>query len=154
MPGRVTRRELLRTTAAAGLATLAPSLPAAEDRERRTFVVGHRGLLHSAPENTLAAFRGCLALRVGFEFDVRRTNDGQLVCLHDATLDRTTSGTGRLADRTLNELRRLDAGSWFDDSFHGERVPTVNEVLALVAERATDSTFIAVDLKETGHGID
>jgi glycerophosphoryl diester phosphodiesterase len=111
-------------------------------------------LLQLAPENTLAAFRGCLALRVGFEFDVRRTKDSQLVCLHDDTLDRTTTGTGRLAERTLDEVRQLDAGSWFDDSFRGERAPTVEEVLALLAQQATDSTLVAVDLKETGSGIE
>src|SRR5436190_6311158 len=80
----------------------------------RPAAIGHRGLLQSAPENTLSAFRACLALRVGFEFDVRPTRDGQLVCLHDETVDRTTSGRGQLADLTLAELRRLDAGSWFD----------------------------------------
>src|SRR3954468_7194776 len=94
----------------------------------RPLVVGHRGLMHAAPECTLAGFRACLALRVGFEFDVRRTKDGELVCLHDTTLDRTTSGRGRLADLTLAELRQLDAGSRFDPAFHGERVPRIEDV--------------------------
>src|SRR5881396_282402 len=76
----------------------------------RPLVVGHRGLMQAAPECTLAGFRACLALRVGFEFDVRRTKDGTLVCLHDATLDRTTDGRGSLADLTFAQVRMLDAG--------------------------------------------
>src|SRR3954452_16173528 len=100
----------------------------------RPLVVGHRGLMHSAPECTLAGFKACLALRVGFEFDVRRTKDGQLVCLHDPTLDRTTLfRNGPLADITLDQLRQLDAGLRFDAAFRGERVPTIDEILALAA---------------------
>jgi glycerophosphoryl diester phosphodiesterase len=58
-------------------------------------IVAHRGLLHHAPENTLANFRACLELRLGFEFDVEQTKDGHLVCIHDGTVDRTTNGTGK-----------------------------------------------------------
>src|SRR5437763_9792315 len=76
----------------------------------RPLVVGHRGLMHAAPECTLAGFRACLALRVGFEFDVRRCSDGTLVCLHDPTLDRTTDGHGSLAEFTFDQVRKLDAG--------------------------------------------
>src|SRR3954452_14011142 len=83
----------------------------------RPLVVGHRGLMHAAPECTLPGFRACLALGVGFEFDVRRTMDGELVCLHDPTLDRTTDGRGSLAALTLEQLRKLDAGSRFDVAF-------------------------------------
>src|SRR5437879_4713714 len=79
----------------------------------RPVVVGHRGLIHAAPECTLAAFRACLALRIGFEFDVRRTKDGVLVCLHDATVDRTTDGRGSLADLPYDQLKKLDAGIRF-----------------------------------------
>src|SRR5262245_19301782 len=86
-------------------------------------VIGHRGLMHAAPECTLAGFRACLALQVGFEFDVRRCQDGTLVCLHDATLDRTTDGRGELAKITFEQLRKLDAGSRFDPAFRGQRVP-------------------------------
>jgi len=65
-----------------------PLMSNAED----PLIVAHRGLLHHAPENTLAYFRACLELRIGFEFDVERTKDGQLVCVHDDTVDRTTNG--------------------------------------------------------------
>src|SRR6478672_11430748 len=85
----------------------------------RPQVIGHRGLLQSAPENTLAGFRACLDLRVGFEFDVRRTSDGQLVCLHDQTLERTTNGKGLLSGLPWSEVEKLDAGGWFDPAFRG-----------------------------------
>jgi glycerophosphoryl diester phosphodiesterase len=122
--------------------------------ENRPLIIGHRGLLHGAPENTLAGFRACLALRFGFEFDVRRTKDGQLVCLHDETLERTTNGKGRLAELSVGEVRRLDAGSRFDVAFRGEAVPAVEEILALVGQQSSDSSLIAVDLKDAGGGIE
>ena len=116
----------------------------------RALIVAHRGLLRHAPENTLANFRACLELRLGFEFDVERTKDGQLVCIHDNTVDRTTNGTGKVSDLTLDEIRRLDAGGWFDDKFAGEKVPTIDEVLKLVAEYQQLDVLIAVDLKAEG----
>lgn len=117
-------------------------------------VVAHRGLLHHAPENTLANFRACLELRIGFEFDVQRTRDGHLVCIHDTTVDRTTNGNGNVAAMTLAEVRQLDAGSWFDPSFADERVPTVDEVLKLVAGHRDQNVLIAVDLKTADVGPD
>ncbi len=113
----------------------------------RPLVVAHRGLLLHAPENTLANFRACLELRIGFEFDVQQTKDGHLVCIHDSTLDRTTDGTGKVAEKTLAELRTLDAGRWFAPSFTGERVPTIDEVLELVAEYERHDVLLAADLK-------
>ena len=70
-----------------------------------------------------------------------------MVCIHDDTLERTTNGTGKVADRTLKEIRQLDAGSWFDTKFAGEKVPTVEEVLKLVADHRQKEVLIAVDLK-------
>jgi glycerophosphoryl diester phosphodiesterase len=110
-------------------------------------VVAHRGLLLEAPENTLANFRACLELRLGFEFDVRRTKDGQLVCLHDDTVDRTSDGKGRVTDLTLDQLRRLDAGRWFSPEFAGERIPTIDEVFALAAAHRGKAVLLAVDIK-------
>ena len=120
----------------------------------RPLVVGHRGLLHAAPENTLAGFTACLELRVGFEFDVRRSKDGELVCLHDATVDRTTNGKGPLAELLSKDVFRLDAGGWFGRRFRGERVPRVAEILSQIEKRGSEATLIAVDLKETGDGIE
>jgi glycerophosphoryl diester phosphodiesterase len=110
-------------------------------------VVGHRGLPTHAPEETLATFRACIDLRVGVELDVRRTRDGQLVCLHDATVDRTTDGKGKVADLSLRELCQLDAGKKFDASFTGERVPTLDEFFTLLHERKS-AILVAIDLKE------
>jgi len=110
-------------------------------------IVAHRGLLRHAPENTLANFRACLELRLGFEFDVERTKDGHLVCIHDGTVDRTTNGTGKVSEMTLAQIRELDAGSWFDPKFAGEKVPTVEEVLKLIAEYRQHNILVAVDLK-------
>lgn len=117
-------------------------------------IVAHRGLLRHAPENTLANFRACLELRLGFEFDVRRTRDGELVCIHDDMVDRTTDGTGRVADLTFAEIRRLDAGSWFAPEFTREKVPTVEEVLQLLAGYPHDNVPAAVDLKADGVATD
>ncbi|MFT5326723.1 MAG: glycerophosphoryl diester phosphodiesterase [Planctomycetaceae bacterium] len=117
-------------------------------------IVAHRGLLRHAPENTLANFRACLELRLGFEFDVERTKDGHLVCIHDGTVDRTTNGTGKVSELTLAQLRELDAGRWFDPKFVGEKVPTVDEVLKLIAEYRQHDVLIAVDLKAANVGQD
>jgi glycerophosphoryl diester phosphodiesterase len=136
------------------LACRLPGAQGAEPPQSRLLVVGHRGLMQQAPENTLAGFRACLALRVGFEFDVARTRDGQLVCLHDATLDRTTDGQGKLSDRTASEVHRFDAGARFDPAFRGERVPAIDEIFALLAAEARGETLIAVDMKATGEGIE
>lgn len=118
--------------------------------DTRPAVVGHRGLLRHAPENTLAGFAACLELGLGFELDVRRTRDGHLVCLHDADVRRTTDGEGAVSDLTLAELRRLDAGGRFDASFAGLRVPTLEEVFALARQRGRPGLLIALDLKVEG----
>jgi glycerophosphoryl diester phosphodiesterase len=129
------------------LLVAAACAPAAAADPPQPLIVAHRGLLHHAPENTLANFRACLELRIGFEFDVERTKDGHLVCIHDDTVDRTTNGSGKVSELTLDEIRRFDAGSWFDPKFAGEKVPTVEEVLKLVAEYRQHDILVAVDLK-------
>lgn len=115
-----------------------------------TQVVGHRGLVRHAPEETMADFDACIDLRVSFELDVRKTRDGQLVCLHDDTVDRTTNGRGKVADLSLREVQKLEAGRKFDPTFTGERVPTLDEVFARVKERKATSLTVAVDLKAPG----
>lgn len=93
-------------------------------------VIGHRGAASSAPENTIASFRAAASLGVAMvEFDVKLTADGRPVIFHDETLDRTTDGHGRLLDKTLDQVRALDAGVWFEPEFAGERVPTLEETL-------------------------
>lgn len=103
------------------------------------FVAGHRGDRAGAPENTLPALQAAFDHDLPFvETDVQLTADGHAVLLHDRTLDRTTDGTGPVAEVTLAELRRLDAGSWFDAKYAGTRVPLLEEFLDLMpAERGT-----------------
>jgi len=110
-------------------------------------IVAHRGLLRHAPENTLANFRASIELGIGFEFDVARTADGHLVCIHDDSVGRTTGGQGIVSEMTLAELRKLDAGRWFDTRFAGQKIPTIDEVLALIASSPNSGAVYAADLK-------
>ncbi len=97
-------------------------------------IIAHRGAKAAAPENTLAAMRRAHAEGASWvEFDVKLTHDGVPVVIHDETLERTTNGRGRVADLTLDQIRRFDAGRWFSPAFVGERVPTLSETLALLA---------------------
>lgn len=111
-------------------------LPAARSM-RPLRAIAHRGASRVAPENTLPAIRAALELGAEFiELDVRETADGIAVLMHDATVDRTTSGIGQVAELTLAELQQLDAGSWFGAAFVGTRVPTLRDALALIRGRA------------------
>lgn len=116
--------------------------------------VAHRGLLRDAPENTLPNFTTCLDVQMGFEFDVRRSRDGVLVCIHDDTLDRTTDGRGPVAERTLAELQQLDAGTWFGSSFRERRIPTIDAVLQRIADRPAAAGIYAVDLKAEDQAVE
>ena len=98
-------------------------------------VIGHRGAAELAPENTMAAFAKAAELGTGFELDVTLSSDGQVVVIHDDTLDRTTDGDGAVSNRSLQELRQLDAGSWYSNDFARERVPTLAEVLGVFGGR-------------------
>lgn len=89
-----------------------------------------------APENTLPAFRKAVELGVEYlEVDVQQTTDGHLVVLHDKSVSRTTNGGGNLREYTLDELKKLDAGTWFSDAFKGEQVPTLQEVVNVLDDR-------------------
>lgn len=98
--------------------------------------IAHRGASGRAPENTHAAFAAALALGAeAIELDCQLSADGELVVIHDETLERTTDGRGPVGDRTWSELARLDAGTWFDRSYEGERLPRLADVLAQVRDR-------------------
>lgn len=96
-------------------------------------IIGHRGARFEAPENTLPGFRYALELGVtATEFDIHLTADGQLAIIHDATVDRTTNGSGEIHTFTMDELRALDARSIFPDWPEPCRIPTLAEVLEVV----------------------
>ncbi|MEW6031212.1 MAG: glycerophosphodiester phosphodiesterase [Chloroflexota bacterium] len=106
-------------------------------------VFGHRGACAHAPENTLASFELALAQGAGgLELDAKLSADGHVVVHHDATLERTTNGRGRVSQTPLSALRELDAGSFFSERFRGEKIPTLDEVFESIGKRA----FINVEL--------
>lgn len=114
----------------------------------RVLTIAHRGYSAAAPENTLAAFRKAVELKPDFmECDVRQTKDGELIVIHDATLDRTTNGSGKVADMTFDELRKLDAGSWFAPEFSDEKLPTLDEVIEVAKDTGVK---LIVEIKEPG----
>ncbi|GAB6929452.1 glycerophosphodiester phosphodiesterase family protein [Paenibacillus sp. JCM 10914] len=106
--------------------------------------IAHRGASGYAPENTLAAFAKADEMGADMlELDVQRSSDGQLVVIHDMTVDRTSNGKGKVGNMTLSELRRLDVGSWYSADFKDEVIPTLQEVLMRFGER----TGLLIELK-------
>ncbi|WP_375450045.1 glycerophosphodiester phosphodiesterase [uncultured Devosia sp.] len=98
---------------------------------------GHRGHSAGAPENTLAAFRKAFEFAgkdVTCETDLGITADGELILMHDKTVDRTTNGLGIAQDMTYSEIAKLDAGRWFGAEFAGEQVPLLRDALKLAQE--------------------
>ncbi len=103
---------------------------------RDIIIEAHRGSSTDCPENTMAAFRRAVDLGApSIELDIHESRDGELVVMHDSTVDRTTDGKGAIAELTVSALRRLDCGRWKGETFAGERVPTLEEVLAFVTPR-------------------
>jgi glycerophosphoryl diester phosphodiesterase len=114
-------------------------------------IIAHRGYRKRYPENTLAAFAAAFDAGAGMvELDVTLTMDRRVVVLHDDTLDRTTDGRGQVRGFTLEELKQLDAGSWFDPRFTGERLPTLEEVLNLCPARGMVNIEIKAGAFEAG----
>jgi glycerophosphoryl diester phosphodiesterase len=110
---------------------------------KQPVVFAHRGASGYAPENTLAAFSHALKLGAeAIELDVKLTRDGQVVVLHDQTVDRTTSGHGDLREFTLAQVQELDAGSHFSAQFAGEKVPSLEQVF----EQFGKKLFINIEL--------
>lgn len=115
----------------------------------RIICIAHRGASGQghAPENTLAAFREAIEIGVdGVECDVHCTKDEQVVVIHDNTLNRTTDKRGAVGKLTLDEIKKADAGSWFDPVFTGERVPTLRELLELTKGKV----ITVVEIKRDG----
>ncbi len=115
----------------------------------RPLVIAHRGASRVAPPNTLAAFLKAVELGAdGVELDVHLSADGVPVVIHDDTVDATTDGSGWVADMSVAQLKQLDAGSWFDSVFAGERIPTLEEVLQTVGARL----LVNIELKSNPSG--
>lgn len=98
-------------------------------------ILAHRGDLAHAPENTLPSFQQALQKGAdGVELDAKLTADGHVIVIHDMTVDRTTNGKGRVASFKLEDIRKLDAGSWFNEKFRGAQVPKLEEVFELIGK--------------------
>lgn len=111
--------------------------------------IGHRGASARAPENTLVSFETAIGDGAdGLEFDVRLTRDGVPIVLHDATVDRTTTGRGAVAALDLAQIRRLDAGAWFAPRFRGERVPTLADTLDLARGRCGVNIELKIETRD------
>ncbi len=116
----------------------------------QTIVFGHRGAKAYAPMNTIPAFE--LAYEqgaVGIELDVHRSKDGYPVIVHNFTVDETTNGDGTVTEMTLEELKALDAGSWFSEEFKGVQIPTLDEVFEAVGNKLLVNVEIKFDDRET-----
>ncbi len=99
-------------------------------------IIGHRGCAGYAPENTLEAIHSAADMGVEWvELDVKLTKDDIPVLFHDETLGRTTNSSGNVADKTLSELKELDCGSWYGESFTGLQIPTLEEAIDVLLER-------------------
>jgi glycerophosphoryl diester phosphodiesterase len=110
-------------------------------------VIAHRGSSGAAPENTMAAFKKAISAGADMvELDVHLSRDGDVMVIHNDSVEEKTDGRGRVADLTRRELQALDAGSWFNQDFAGERIPSLEEVLAL----AGGNILVNVEIK-TGY---
>lgn len=117
-------------------------------KDKEFEIIAHKGASGIAPENTITSFQKALDLGVDMiELDVRHTKDEEIVVFHDSTLERTTNGRGLVEDKTLAELKELDAGAWFHPDFEGEKVPTLKEVLDLIDGQCK----VLIEIKHMDH---
>lgn len=134
-----------------GAETFAASPDTQTAAKRVTQIIAHRGASIERPECTLAAIQRAIEVRAtAVEIDVRTSLDGELFILHDATLNRTTNGDGPANALTLVELQQLDAGSWFDEGYRGEKIPTLIQAASACRGRID----LLLDLKEQGDDYD
>ena len=132
----IPKRQIVATLCLAGFAATAWGQDTSHLRSDSVDVIAHRGASAYAPENTIAAFG--LAHEMGadwFELDCTLTRDDEIIVIHDDTVDRTTDGTGLVVELTLAELKKLDAGTWKDPKYAGERLPTLDESLNFARDR-------------------
>lgn len=127
------------------------SIPSGLDLKGTTehpLIIAHRGFRRLYPENTIIAFEA--AINAGahmIELDVTLSRDRRLIVIHDDTLDRTTNGVGPVKDMDLADIQKLDAGSWFDPRFQGEKVPTLEEVI----DCCTNRIMVNIEIKTSTH---
>ncbi len=112
--------------------------------------MGHRGIRGLAPENTLASFRMAHSATRFFELDTMLCGTGELVVIHDETIDRTTTGKGQVSELSLTEIQSFDAGSFFSKNFQKEKIPTLREVFTELPE----NSFFDVEVKSFGFEAD
>lgn len=120
----------------------------------KTEVFAHRGSKGTHPENTLAAFREAILVGSdGIELDIHLSKDGEMIVIHDETVDRTTNGIGEVCKLSLAELKALDAGSWFSPIYKDEKIPTLLEVVDLLEELEFHG-ILNIELKTDHHPYD
>ncbi len=114
----------------------------------KVLVIGHRGAMGYAPENTMASFQRGLEMGSDvIELDIHMSRDGELIVMHDGDVSRTTNGSGHIKEMTLEEIRLLDAGSHFSSEYRGERIPLLLDVLAW----AKDKVPLVIEVKGDPH---
>lgn len=115
-----------------------------------TLIFAHRGANQHCPENTMSAYKKAHQLGVdGIEVDVHLSRDAVPVLIHDLTVNRTTNGKGKVSDKTVSELKKLDAGNWFSPKFRLEKIPTLDEFLHWIKET---SLLINIEIKAAERG--
>ncbi|MBX3149297.1 hypothetical protein KF728_04000 [Candidatus Obscuribacterales bacterium] len=132
--------------AAASILLSSSVFPAFAAESKRPLVIAHRGGKKWAPENTMAGFAKSLKAGAdGVELDIHRCKSGELVVIHDETLDRTTDGKGFIKDKTWDELKTLSAGKWYSDEFAEEKLPLLTDVLKL----ADGKMIVNIEIKNS-----
>lgn len=115
------------------------------DPKQGPYISGHRGASRNAPENTMAAFEKAMELNADLiELDVHLTQDDVPVVIHNHTVDETTNGSGEVRNWTWDQLKQLDAGGWFDESYRGVTIPALEDVLCW----AYGKTGVSIELKQ------
>ncbi len=123
-----------------------PPLPTSWTQRPTPLIIGHRGAGNLALENTFAAFHLAIEKKFdGIEMDLQLSKDGSVIVFHDPDLERLTNGAGKVTEKTLAELKQLDAGNKFSEKFVNERIPTFDEVLQLVSGKVV----IVAELKSS-----
>jgi len=152
-----TRLSMVARTLSFWAAVSMPGIAAEKEQDvavaasKVTWIVAHRGASMERPEGTLAAIRRSIEVgATAVEVDIRTSSDGELFLLHDATLDRTTNGKGDASLLSLAALQKFDAGSWFDEMYKGEKIPSLKEAAAVCRGKID----LLLDLKEQGEDYD